>query len=62
MTKHKPSKKPAKKVNPYTAGASGVGYFDWFEAGRLRAGTVLWTEDVSRHQVMLVSFHPAVAS
>ena len=33
--------------NPYTAGASGVGYFDWFEAGRLRAGTVLWTEDVS---------------
>ena len=60
MAKHTPAKKPTKKVNPYTAGASGVGYFDWFEAGRLRAGTVLWTEDVSRH--ILVSFHPAVSS
>ena len=45
--------------NPFTAGASGVGYFDWFEAGRLRAGTVLWTEDVSGR---LPHFDLAIAS
>ena len=31
-----------KSSNPFVTGASGVGHFDWFEAGRLRAGTVLW--------------------
>ena len=56
MAKHK----PPKKANPYIAGASGVGHFDWFEAGRKRAGTVLWTEDVSNTYLLAGSFYIAV--
>lgn len=54
------------KVQGSTVGENAKGGIDWFEAGRLRSGDILWTEDVSHVQPTSVAWlaakNPATAS